>query len=56
MASALIARVGSEGEALGCLIFCPEAHTSRIWQDKECAAAFILSHMLAQELRRHHTE
>ena len=52
MDSALFTRVGGEEERFGCLVFCPEAHTLRVWQDKECAAAFILSRMLAQELRR----
>ena len=51
MESALLARVGREEERFGCLIVCPEAHTRRVWQDKECATAFILSRMLAEELR-----
>lgn len=52
MESALLVRVGREHEALGCLVFCPEKHTSRVWQDKECAAAFFLSRLLAEELRK----
>lgn len=51
MDSVLLVRVGREQERLGCLVFCPEARTLRVWQDKECATAFILSRMLAQELR-----
>lgn len=33
-----------------CLAFCPEAHTKRIWQDDEYAAAYILTRMLSQYL------
>lgn len=48
--SALILRVGEAGSGLGQLIFCPEVHNMHIWQDDECAAAFILACMTGQYL------
>ena len=49
-ASVLISELSLSGRCFGYLIFCPEAHTSHIWQDHECAAAFFLSRLTAQYL------
>ena len=46
MESVLLARAGRAG----CLVLCPEAHTKRLWQDAELAAAFLLARMLSQHL------
>ncbi len=49
--SVLMIRVGRAKEGFGCLLLCPEAHTRHVWIDRDYAAAFILSRMLAQHLR-----
>lgn len=46
--SVLFHSVGQPGSGMGCLAFCPEPRTNHIWQDEECTAALILSHMLQQ--------
>ncbi len=52
LGSALFHRVGAPEENLGYLIFCPELHTMHIWQDEECAVAYVYSRMVARYLRR----
>ena len=49
--SALFMRLGRVSERFGCLVFCPEMHTRHVWLDRDYAAAFLLSRMLAQHLR-----
>ncbi|MCR5825454.1 MAG: GGDEF domain-containing protein [Oscillospiraceae bacterium] len=51
--SVMFSEVKGEDSEFACLAFCPEAHTKRLWQDDEYAAAFILSRMLSQYLERH---
>ena len=48
--SVMICKVEKAGRAYGYLLFCPEAVTFHIWQEGECAAAFFLSHLLADYL------
>ena len=50
--SALFHSVGDPGSGLGYLIFCPEPRTNHIWQDEECAAALLLSHLLCQSMEK----
>ncbi len=49
--SVLMIRAGKPEEGFGCLLLCPEAHTRHVWIDRDYAAAFFLSRMLAQHLR-----
>jgi len=51
--SVMICKVEKAGRAYGYLLFCPEAVTFHIWQESECAAAFFLSHLLADHLEGH---
>lgn len=48
--SVLILEVARPGHAYGYLVLCPEIRTLHIWQEHECAAAFFLARMLAQQL------
>ena len=48
--SVMICKVEKAGRAYGYLLFCPEIVTFHIWQESECAAAFFLSHLLADYL------
>lgn len=50
--SVMFSQVKGGSADYSCLAICPEAHTKRIWQDDEYAAAFILSRMLSQYLMR----
>lgn len=50
LATALISRVGGGNVKYACLVFCPEPHTERIWQDHEYAAALVLTRILSQYL------
>lgn len=51
LTTALISRVGGKYVKYACLVFCPEPHTERIWQDHEYAAALVLTRMLSQYLQ-----
>ena len=48
--SVLILEVSRPGHPYGYLVLCPEIRTLHIWQEHECAAAFFLARMLAQQL------
>ena len=48
--SVLILEVSRPGHTYGYLVLCPEIRTLHIWQEHECAAAFFLARMLAQQL------
>lgn len=48
--SVLVLEVARPGHAYGYLVLCPEIRTLHIWQEHECAAAFFLARMLAQQL------
>lgn len=50
--SVMFSQVRGGSAEYSCLALCPEAHTKRMWQDDEYAAAFILSRMLSQHLTR----
>lgn len=53
LATALISRVGGANGKYVCLVFCPEPHTERIWQDHEYAATLVLTRILSQYLENH---
>ena len=46
--SLLIAHLHGDKTPYRYLIFCPEAHTMRIWQDSEFCAAFVLAELLSR--------
>lgn len=48
--SVLLCEVSVGDRVRGWLALCPEVHTLHIWQEHECAAAFFLARLLAQEL------
>lgn len=51
LTTALISRVGGANKSYACLVFCPEPHTERIWQDHEFSAALVLTRLLTQYLK-----